>query len=64
MLLHAGRTDSRMWDPQLAIESHRLASGIPGPTRETITGAAHLPNLDRPGEFDRIVLGFLAANGA
>lgn len=42
----------------------RLASGITGATRETIAGAAHLPNLDRPEEFDRIVLGFLAANGA
>jgi pimeloyl-ACP methyl ester carboxylesterase len=42
----------------------RLARGIPDATRETIAGAAHLPNLDRPEEFNRIVLGFLAANGA
>jgi 3-oxoadipate enol-lactonase len=43
--------------------ANRLASGISGATRATIAGAAHLPNLDRPEEFDRIVLGFLAANG-
>jgi pimeloyl-ACP methyl ester carboxylesterase len=69
VLLHAGLTDSRMWAPQ--VESftlshriaNRLASGISGATRATIAGAAHLPNLDRPEEFDRIVLGFLAANG-
>jgi pimeloyl-ACP methyl ester carboxylesterase len=42
----------------------RLTRGIQRATRETIAGAAHLPNLDRPEEFDRIVLGFLAANGA
>jgi pimeloyl-ACP methyl ester carboxylesterase len=38
----------------------QLANGIPGAQRATIAGAAHLPNLERPEEFDRIVLGFLA----
>lgn len=38
----------------------RLAAGIPGAERATIAGAAHLPSLDRPEEFDRIVLDFLA----
>jgi pimeloyl-ACP methyl ester carboxylesterase len=41
----------------------RLAVGIPGAERATIAGAAHLPNLERPDEFDRIVLGFLAKHG-
>jgi 3-oxoadipate enol-lactonase len=41
----------------------RLAAGIPGAERATIAGAAHLPNLERPEEFDRIVLGFLAKHG-
>jgi pimeloyl-ACP methyl ester carboxylesterase len=27
--------------------------------RATIPDAAHLPSLERPGEFDRIVLAFL-----
>jgi 3-oxoadipate enol-lactonase len=41
----------------------RLADGIPGAERATIAGAAHLPNLERPEEFDRIVLDFLARHG-
>jgi pimeloyl-ACP methyl ester carboxylesterase len=41
----------------------RLADGIPGAERATIAGAAHLPNLERPDEFDRIVLDFLARHG-
>ena len=38
----------------------RLAREIPGAERATMAFAAHLPNLERPDEFDRIVLGFLA----
>jgi pimeloyl-ACP methyl ester carboxylesterase len=41
----------------------RLAAGISGAERATIAGAAHLPSLDRPEEFDRIVLDFLARHG-
>jgi 3-oxoadipate enol-lactonase len=41
----------------------RLAAGIPGAERATMFDAAHLPNLERPDEFDRIVLGFLAKHG-
>ena len=41
----------------------RLAAGIPGAERATIASAAHLPSLERPEEFDRIVLGFLAEHG-
>jgi pimeloyl-ACP methyl ester carboxylesterase len=41
----------------------RLAAGIPGAERATIADAAHLPSLERPEEFDRIVLGFLAEHG-
>ncbi len=41
----------------------RLAAGIPGAERATISDAAHLPSLERPEEFDRIVLGFLAKHG-
>lgn len=38
----------------------RLAAEIPGAERATMAFTAHLPNLERPEEFDRIVLGFLA----
>jgi pimeloyl-ACP methyl ester carboxylesterase len=41
----------------------RLARDIPDAERATIAGAAHLPNLERPNEFDRIVLDFLARHG-
>jgi 3-oxoadipate enol-lactonase len=41
----------------------RLADGIPGAERATIAEAAHLPSLERPDEFDRIVLDFLARHG-
>jgi len=37
----------------------RLAAGIASAERATIADAAHLPNLERPEEFDGIVLGFL-----
>jgi pimeloyl-ACP methyl ester carboxylesterase len=37
----------------------RLAAEIPGAERATIAGTAHLPSLERPEEFDRIVLAFL-----
>ncbi|MDX6401609.1 MAG: 3-oxoadipate enol-lactonase [Gaiellaceae bacterium] len=36
----------------------RLGREIPGAERASIAAAAHLPNLERPEEFDRIVLGF------
>lgn len=41
----------------------RLAREIPGAERAHIAGAAHLPNLECPEEFDRIVLGFLSRHG-
>jgi 3-oxoadipate enol-lactonase len=37
----------------------KLAAEIPRAERASIADAAHLPNLERPEEFDRIVLGFL-----
>jgi 3-oxoadipate enol-lactonase len=43
--------------------AERLAAGIPGAERATIADAAHLPSLERPEEFDRIVLDFLARQG-
>lgn len=39
----------------------KLVAGIPGAERATIAGAAHLPSLERPDEFDRVVLAFLSA---
>jgi 3-oxoadipate enol-lactonase len=49
--------------PDIHQIAERLATEIPGAKRATIADAAHLPNLERPEEFDRIVLGFLAEHG-
>jgi pimeloyl-ACP methyl ester carboxylesterase len=38
----------------------RAAAGIPGARKHVIAGSGHLPNLEAPEEFNRIVLDFLA----
>jgi 3-oxoadipate enol-lactonase len=43
--------------------AERLTRDIPGAKRAHIAAAAHLPNLERPEEFDSIVLGFLGEHG-
>lgn len=43
--------------------AERLAREIPGAERATIAHAAHLPNLERPDEFDRTVLAFFEQHG-
>lgn len=43
--------------------AEKLTREIPGAERATIPEAGHLPNLERPEEFDRIVLGFLREHG-
>jgi 3-oxoadipate enol-lactonase len=45
--------------PDVHVVAERLEREI-GATRVTIAGAAHLPNLEKPREFDELVLGFLA----
>ncbi len=47
--------------PDMHAIGDRLAAGIPGARRATIAGAAHVPSLERPDEFDELVLGFLEA---
>jgi 3-oxoadipate enol-lactonase len=43
--------------------AEKLAAEIPNAGRATIAGAGHLPSLERPDEFDRVVLGFLDKHG-
>jgi pimeloyl-ACP methyl ester carboxylesterase len=43
----------------LAIADH-LEREIPGAHKSVMTGCGHVPNLERPAEFDKIVRGFLA----
>jgi 3-oxoadipate enol-lactonase len=44
--------------------AHRLAREIPGARLETIADTAHVPNMERPREFDELVLPFLRENAA
>jgi 3-oxoadipate enol-lactonase len=41
----------------------KLVHEIPSAERATIADAAHLPNLEQPEEFDRLVLDFLRRRG-
>ena len=50
--------EDRATPPQL---SEELAAIIPGARLETIPGAGHIANLERPAEFDRIVEDFILA---
>jgi pimeloyl-ACP methyl ester carboxylesterase len=37
-----------------------LETEIPNARRETIADTAHVPSMERPDEFDRLVLEFLS----
>lgn len=41
----------------------KLRAEIPAAESATIAGSGHLPSLERPDEFDRVVLGFLREHG-
>ena len=45
--------------PDIDLLADRLEREIPDARRATIEGAAHVPSMERPDEFDRLVLGFL-----
>ena len=49
--------------PDIHQIGRRLAGAIQSARLATIPNAAHLPNLERPDEFNRLVLGFLDALG-
>ncbi|HEX8285179.1 MAG TPA: alpha/beta fold hydrolase [Pyrinomonadaceae bacterium] len=50
--------------PRTLEAANFLAAGIAGARLEVIKGAAHLPNMERPEEFNRLVLEFLNGAGA
>ena len=45
--------------PEMLEIAERLEAEIPNARRETIPGTAHVPSMERPEEFDRLVLDFL-----
>jgi pimeloyl-ACP methyl ester carboxylesterase len=45
--------------PDAHTSAELLAARIPNATRITITDAAHLPSMERPEEFERLVFDFL-----
>jgi 3-oxoadipate enol-lactonase len=47
--------------PDIQAMADALAGGVPGARRAVMAGTGHLPNLERPAEFNRLVLEFLAA---
>lgn len=54
-LIIAGELD----DPEILRAAGVMADAIPGAQKVIISGCAHLPNMERPAEFDEIVEGFL-----
>jgi 3-oxoadipate enol-lactonase len=49
--------------PDIHAMAAALAEGIPRAERAVLAGTAHLPNMERPAEFNRVVLEFLAKLG-
>jgi pimeloyl-ACP methyl ester carboxylesterase len=45
--------------PDIHAIAERLAAGLPAARTATIPDAAHLPSMERPELFDRLVTGFL-----
>lgn len=45
--------------PGMLAAADRYAAEIPGARKAVIAGAAHIPSLERPDEFDALVLDFL-----
>jgi pimeloyl-ACP methyl ester carboxylesterase len=45
--------------PDMLRIADRLANGIPGARKAVIPGTAHVPSMEKPDEFNELVLGFL-----
>ena len=53
---------ARQW-AGLVVQARLLGEHIPGSRVAVISGAPHLANLERPGEWGDLVTGFLADLG-
>jgi pimeloyl-ACP methyl ester carboxylesterase len=47
--------------PEVAVRTDLIVAGIPGARKAVMQGVAHVPNMERPEEFNRLVLDFLRA---
>jgi len=47
--------------PAILEVADQLAGGIPGARMEVIPGTAHASNMEKPTEFNRLLLDFLQA---
>ena len=56
VLIVAGGLDA----PEILRAADVMALGIPGARKMILPGCAHLPNMEQPEEFNRVVLEFLA----
>lgn len=45
--------------PETAVTAAMLEENVRGSRRVVVPGTAHLPNMERPAEFNEVVLGFL-----
>ena len=50
--------------PSILAAADQLANGISGARKEVISGTAHVPSMEKPEEFNRLVLGFLGLQAA
>jgi len=46
--------------PDILVQADLLEQGIAGAQKVVIPGVAHVPNMERPQDFNRIVLNFLS----
>jgi pimeloyl-ACP methyl ester carboxylesterase len=51
-------------DNNVIMTANTLVERIPGARKEIISNTAHLPNMEKPGEFNRLALGFLKSLSA
>ncbi|MCB9450019.1 MAG: alpha/beta hydrolase [Anaerolineaceae bacterium] len=51
--------DGELDHPEIHRAATLMAEQISNARRQTISGAAHMPNLEKPSEFNRLVLDFL-----
>jgi pimeloyl-ACP methyl ester carboxylesterase len=47
--------------PEIMVSTDLIVAGIPGARKAVMQGVAHAPNMERPEEFNRLVLDFVRA---